>query len=80
MANTYVLDTPLKNLAVAAAEALRDDLRHRLEEALAPILDDVVNAALDKLTADLAVSLQAYANPRDFVTQVQLIVDGVKRP
>ena len=59
---------------------LRDDLRARLEEALKPVLDDVVNKAAEDLRARLTVKLAAHYDVMNHQTQVNLIVDGVKQP
>ncbi len=70
----------LDALTHRAAQALRDDLRARLEEALKPVLDDVVNKAAEDLRARLAVRLAAHYAPHDFSMNVILAIDGVKQP
>lgn len=74
------LNHDLDALTDRAAVALKDDLRARLEEALMPVLHDVVNKAAEDLRARLAVRLAAHYNAMNHQTQVTLLVDGVRQP
>lgn len=74
------LNRDLDALTERAAEAFKQDLRARLEEALRPVLDDVVHKAAEDLRARLAVRLASHYDVMNQQLQVNLLVDGVKQP
>lgn len=74
------LNRDLDALTERAAEAFKQDLRARLEEALRPVLDDVVHKAAEDLRARLAVRLASHYDVMSQQLQVNLLVDGVKQP
>ena len=73
------LEDDLDALTERAARALIQDIRERMEEAVAQVRSEVVHNAARDLHARLAVKLAAHYNMGADKLEVTLCIDGVKQ-